>query len=536
MTPYAGAVDHTSVAGGDAARAARAWRRARWLMVAFYAACALFLVSGCLIAARASWAGTWDSVSNIEVARSLASGGGFTARSVQNFVAPIALPGPETIRPPGAIYLLALAYKLFGTGNWVHIVLNLLTVVVTALVIRATVRALAGGAVGDVAGMLLLLAPRNYELLSWWNNNLLTLFTALALFVAVRAQRGTIRGLRLAAVIGLLAGGAFLVKQSYVLSLGLLAVILLGAEPGASWGARAGRVAAAGLIGAAVSAVYWVPNLVEHHTPLYSPAQALHLPIRYGIIPLERSGRTVLFGRAPYTYADIASAIGWGGIVRRELAGILDVMRILVRQSGPVLLLLGITALVATRARGRLYASAAALAVSPVFDAMYWIAEPRYLVPVYPIVLTLAAAGLADVRDWAADQVGPRLRHRLVVALGALAFLQLAYTALDIRSGWRGFARQSRMDAPSWVPAVARTPRDAVVLTGLPPFVNYWGDRLAVMAPVGSRADLDTVLTTYRPTHFLVTGEPPELRPAFRGDELKPLAAGEDWALYEIRR
>ena len=506
-----------------------AW--AFWLAALGFAGLALWLG----VADR--WAGGFDSLQNLAVARNIAEGRGFTSWVVTQHTIPVTLPGPELVRPPGAPYLAALAFALGGARPGVALLLSALLVLLTALALRAAVRLAGGGWLGDVCGVLLLLSHGDYELVSFWNNGLLTALTAGGILLAVAVARGRIQGVPLAVACALLGGAGFLAKPTFLLGALPFAVVLLTRGPGARREPQLGRVVLCLALFAAVSAPYWLRNWLLLGQPLVLAAPRLavryELPSRWQAVALAASH--------PLSYRDVASRIGWNGIVASELrlAGetLLGLLRL-----GPLAVAGALLALPFLRARDRWLAGAAgALTLSPLSDCVYLHPEDRYLWPVLPVLLLVMVLGLLGAKARAEGSGrGAGLARVTRVVLPALLVASLALAVPRAISGFGDDFDEATTDPPDWQPAVAGLPADARVLTWDAPAVAWYARRQAVIAPLGEPEAVARALAYYRPTHVLVEEDwfPSAVAAATRSfkDRLVPLARGDDWALYRISR
>ncbi|HEX8850198.1 MAG TPA: glycosyltransferase family 39 protein [Gemmatimonadaceae bacterium] len=513
------------------------WIRSNWTRAAFWAAFVIVLALGVRLAVVNQWDGGWDSTSNLVTTRNVAHGRGFTTDMVQDLVAPAPLPGPETVRTPGPVYLLAAVFKLAGESLGAQVLVNLATVLASALLLRWAVRRIAPPWLADFAGVLMLLANSNYRLIPFSNNDLLVLFTVCALCLAVKQWTGEWRPGTLALVAGVLTGVSFLTKQSYVLSMVPFTTLLVASDNRIRFGRRFGLLCVAGALVLLITAVYWGPNMARHGTPIYSPIQQLRLPLRYGTIPFVGYQRIPRFDVPAPTYGSMIASLGLHEVLRHEL----EVWRSLApaaAERGFLVLLWAVTSLVfVTRRRLRLYALAATLLVAPIFDSVWWFPEGRYLYPVFPVAIFIAVLGTVGYLEVESSELTPRGRARIRATFTALVLLISGAALLDARWGWRSEFKGARTPAPGWTAAVRRLPENAVVLTAWTPYVAWWGHRLAVMEPWGTRADLEQVVRLYHPTAYLaVEIEDTASRAPFTPGELQLVEQGPDWRLYNIVR
>ena len=505
------------------------------LRICFWLAVLLFIGAGARLAAANHSEGGWDSASNLIAARSVATGDGFTTIQVQDLVDPHPIPGRETVRAPGVVYLFAGVLRITHTWMKAMVWFNLVTILIAVFCLRGAVGLVAPAWSADIAGLLLLANAANYQLVPLVNNNALTAVTCIALLIVALARRRRLQGMRLAVACGAVGAAAFLVKQSYILGFAAFATILLASEVRYSWTRRALHIVLAGTLMALFSIPYWLPNLREHGTPLYSPIQELRLPFRYGVIPTETYQRVVYLGKTVPGYHAIAQMIGTRSMLRREL----DIVRMVpgaLFGRGALVLVWAIAMLVfMRRRRWVLVLAALALAIPPFFDAIWWVPEARYFFPVYPIAIFIGALAVTDYRWVERREFRPAARVRFRRAFTLLCALVAIGTLLQTRWGWRSEFAMARTPEPAWIPAVDGLPADAVVLTTVPPQVSWWTSRPTVVEPEGTRADLVEVLRLYRPGFYLdLSPGARSNRPPFAPNELEPIGSGAGWALYRL--
>lgn len=524
-------LSHIRNIGGKLSRSKTPLRLVFWLAVV------LFGAAGARLSVINRSDGGWDSASNLITARSLATGHGFTTLQVQDLVERHSIPGRETVRAPGIPVVMAAVFRVTGTSPAAVVAVNVLTVLLAALSLRAAVRRVAPSWLAEVAGLLVIASPNNYELVSLVNNNALTLSVSLGLLIAASAKQRGWSGVRVAVLCGLLGAAAFLVKQSYILGFAAFATVLLGSDTRYRLRSRLARIALAGSLMAVLSAPYWYPNLRDYGTPLYSPIQKLRLPLRYGLLPLDGYQRAVYLDRTVPSYGEIARLIGVRAMLRREL----DIVRLLpppILERGALVLLWSIATLVFIRRKHwPVVVAALTLAIPPFFDALWWLPEPRYFYPLFPVLLFIGAIGTGDYLVLERRHVQPVVGERFRLAFAVLMLVATVDALLETRWGWRREFAQARTPIPSWVAAAADLPNNALIMTAYPPEVSWWSGHPTVIEPMGSRPDLETVMKAYRPAFYLdlATGERPD-RPPFTETELRPIASGGGWVLYEIAR
>ena len=156
---------------------------------AFHAILALFVAASAALAWANNSPGSADSCANLTLARNIVQGHGYVSFGVGQLWEPQPIPSPETIKPPGLAYLTASLFALFGTSLAIPVALNAIAIIADALLLRTAITWTSGKRLGNYAGLLVLVS-RNYELVSLWNNNILTTLHSSLLLVAASRRRG----------------------------------------------------------------------------------------------------------------------------------------------------------------------------------------------------------------------------------------------------------------------------------------------------------------------------------------------------------
>lgn len=507
----------------------------RWLSAAFWLLGAGFFAIGVRLAFDTTTDGGWDSAANLVAARNIAEGRGFTTDMVQVHVVPQALPGDESVRAPAQVFILGALFRVFGVSLALAVLFNVCVVLLAAIVLRSAASEVAPQWVADVVGILFLLGANNFDLVPILNNNLLVLLTVFALRLAVRAHRGSTIGWVTVCACASLTALAFLTKQSYVVSMVVYSILLVGSARDMSWQRRAIRLAVGASLSLVLTSPYWAVNIVRHGAPIYSPIQRLRLPARYGTEPIGMFQRTVHFGEAPPTYRSIVAELGLRHVLQREL----DMIRLLeaaLARRGVLVLGLVLMTLPFFRSNSwRLVAIAMALSIAPLFDAMWWLPEDRYLFPLFALYLFVAALGIGDYLASEGSFEPPALARRHRTAFALVAALLVASALLDSRWGWRSEFAAARRSRPAWTEAILALPVDARILTSDVPYVTWWTRRQAVIEPCGDRDQLEQVAALYHPDYYLDILPGPRVdRPPFEVGELTPVTTGEGWQLFRL--
>lgn len=508
---------------------------ARALRVAFVALSLLFLAATAWLASVNRQPGGWDSLAVLVSARNIAEGRGFVNDFVPNYVERYTLPGPEVTRAPGMSYLIGAAYRVFGVslgaGVWVNGIIALLT----AWLLWGAIRLDGGDWWADVAGLsMLLIRPPLFQA---WNNGVLMLTTAGMLLLTVLAIRRRLTGVRLGILCAVVTAVGFYMKQTFMLSGAACTALLLLSDDSRTWRQRVIDGGVSGLVFLVLTSPYWLANVLHYGEPLYSPINRFHWPTRYGVYPWYVHHRAVLFDRPFETLGSVVDRIGFIQIVRSEL-NFMRERAIALAGPNPFLLIpaaLGV--LVFRKEHWRTYAAVAALMIGPMFDTMYWMVEPRYLLPVFPGLLFLGWLAVRNYREWARAAAHPTLAARIstgfaavLVAAGLHAFVM----------GWPPIRHEIDIargtEIPAWKTVIERLPTDAVVMSDIPPAITWWTGRKAIITPLAERGDLIRVLRLYKPRYHLDLGsllaKPP--LSAWEPGELEVVDRGPDWTLHRI--
>jgi len=518
----------------------------RWCDAAFWLAAAAFLTASVVLAAVNRSPGSQDSEHNLDVARNLVLGRGYQSSIVPQLFEPQPLPGPEAIRPPGVPFLIAGLFRLFGISLAIQVVVNAVTVLLAAWLLRWAIRTAGGAWFGNVAGILFFLSG-NYEVQSIWSNNLLVLCTVGLLAIAARVcccgglPRGT------ATLGAMVAAAGFLTKPTFVATAVFFAAVLFLVAPpaGVRWRQRLLGLAWFFALLAAMTAPYWVYNLRLYGTPVYSPQTACRLSLHFNDTP---HGYSYSFRwDNPESMSELLERHGLLGLLEREAALWGRIIFFIGRLNFPlVVLALGAVVLAWRSTRWKDYLLPLAAMAEPILAPWYHHAEFRYLWPIYPCCLYLIGlavrdglfASAAEPKESVArvglaplDPAYGCVKKYGLVAFGATLALAVPVGVHHARVPWlQGFNRALQAP-PAWVEVVRAIPEDAVVMTDNPYTVAWHTQRLAVCCPGGPREHLLCVARAYGPTYFLHTGSPRNCQLhgelAFGAGELRPIAAGQ---------
>lgn len=327
---------------------------------------------------------------------------------------------------PGALWVLAAAYWVFGVSLGVQRVVGFLQHVGLAFGIYALLRPwgpwVAGG--GGAIAALIVITPSGLSALAWIGGVALGLWFVSSGLLATESERGSPRRNRLLAAAGLLAGAALLYRLDLVLAIGLAGLVLLAGLD------RPGRIRLL-----AWSAVGVAPYLV--HLATAGVGNAIHGMLIEPVFEL-RAGRALPL---PPSWDD------YDGFLQR--AGLLDEPPWpFWSPRGPVQLnlwLLGIlvaTALllwmgvVCLRRGDRRLLAIAAFATGLLPQAMQR-ADSTHLAWVSCVTFAVLPAALVELRRHWSGRVEPASVRR---ALAALA-VPIAFTLVLVPDfTWRGYA------------------------------------------------------------------------------------------------
>lgn len=507
----------------------------RFLSLAAWCVLVAFIGATFLLARINNDPGSSDSCGNLILARSLHEGRGYVTGGLGELWIRRPLDTPDDTRPPGVPYLLAGIFAVAGVSLAVPVLLNGVTVCVTALALRAAIRRRGGRWAGDLA-LILVILSYDYEMISIWNNNLLTACTAFLLFAGSRRPEERPGLLASPAVLAACSAAGFLMKQTFVLTACPYAFLILGSNTAKSKSRRVAEIGLYVAILAGLTSVYWGRNLVNHGTLLHVPSFAsARLAGRYGFLP-HGTWRTVRFDH-PATYGEVVRTLGLAQMLIVDAKTIAKTIFYSICLNPAVVLCGAGVLLFRQSARWLGYAEVVALCAGILFEVgIYNHHEFRYLWPMYPCLLLLAWFTLRDFAEWGRTQVTPLLASRFKTVSLLLGVSALLIGALGALENWRTAWGHARQPTPGWTAAVRSLPPETVVLTSDVGSVIWWSGKRAVVSPLGERSDLAAVVSYYKPGYYLALKE--EERPggvvAFKSSDLERVDQGKDWRLYRI--
>jgi 4-amino-4-deoxy-L-arabinose transferase-like glycosyltransferase len=504
---------------------------------------AVFVVMTIQLASQNNSPGDADSMTSLQIARSIVNGEGMLSRNVCQHVVPVDLPHVPIHRKPAFVLLVAGLFSLFGVNLAVPVVFNALTILAVSFVVFRVLRLIGSRTVAYGLAAFYLVSG-HYELISLLNNNLLTLLTCLLLWIgcACVLKRLRMRSFFILALLVACCGVAL--KPTFILSAAAASFfVFLVVEPACSWRSviRAGM--SAGLLCLATLAVLtpmWLPNVIAHGSPFHSVQPALRLSERYACLP-HGTFETVRYNQ-PVTYGDAIGHLGVSGLVKAEIGVWVHSLKSAVLQN-PLLYLFAILGGVLSIRRKvfRIYGLVAGAACeSFLVPTLLWAPEDRYYWPLFACIVIVAGFVIVDLRSTLSQQFSAENRRRFAIVVALLFVIVGADAARYGVLVWSRSFSLAHTETPAWAVAAEHIPEDAIVLTNNPFAVSYWTNRKSVIIPRGDVADLTAVLEQYRPSYYLDTsGTAGTYAFRVKRDLVKVAssAIGEDrWALFEIRR
>jgi hypothetical protein len=473
----------------------------------------VFMLIFAYVASISHHAGSPDSRNNLDTARNIAQGKGFTTNMVQQLYVEQKLPGPDPVRTPGVPYAYTVLYMIFGFNYWVQIVLNGLLLIIAAWVLRNAMLRITQAWFANLAGILFLISGNFYmdELIS---NPFLILMTVLFLMVFTSNYTKPWNSYILAFTLAAISFVGFQMKPTNFLTAIPVSLFILLADlkSGSAKPAPISRKSryAGVLIYLIIFAVsispYLVFNQANFGKPLGVVHSALRLVDRYGGLPYG-TWYTVRIDK-PVTYSEVKSVFGMSGLVKKEI--------ILWVRAGwklfimnPAIVLFVFCALIALgkKLNWKLYIPAFLLMIEPVFvTAFFWRVEIRFLWPVYPCLLFMTGLIISDFTRWSESITRTKqlaiYRNIFIV----LIILSLLFSLKNSRSAILTGITFAKLTIPTWIEPIKQTPPDSVILTDDPWSVAWLTEHKSVICPAGSRDDLDIVLNMYKPDYLLITG------------------------------
>jgi hypothetical protein len=421
------------------------------------------------------------------------------------------------------------------------VLINAIVILLTAWIFRSTVALLVDKAYADLAGILMLLSM-NYELISILNNNFLVLCTVLLLYIVASYINGYIKLWHFALLSGLLTVAGFNMKYTFIVTaLPLVIFLFMFFMPQQE--KNKSKLFISLCIYVIVTIALCSPILIRNMNLfgkfIYAPQPLLRLAERYAI-PDINTWRSVHF-EGPVTINDLISRYGISWLVKNELI-IWAKVFVKINLLNLPMSILAIILLFMKKQKGQLLLLVILLlsALEPLFSALYWRQETRYLWPLYPVLILLAGMLIKNIKIYAGNGI-ESLKQRLpIYVISVFLIASLIYgAAFNIKLLDRSW-KEARTDTPGWVAAFGEIPHDAVFITNSPWPVAWYSERCAVICPIGTRDDLLKVINIYKPDYYLDTGEGfINTNPPFLNNELELIARGgkkePGWVLYKLK-
>jgi hypothetical protein len=489
---------------------------ARFLKISYVLVCVIFLLLSIYLAMINNNPGNPDSKSNLDTARNIYHGEGFTSHVVLQHFKVQALPGPELIRAPGIPYLLAGLFALFGISLTIPVIINMLTVFLSSLLLRSLLNVLRRGYFADIAGILMILSA-NYEMVSIRNNNFLVLWTIGLLYITVLYLKRGYSVILFSVLCAIVCASGFYIKQTFVLSAIPIALYtIMFYQHGRNIKLTVRVMAFVGFLLITLSLIspLIINDLEQFGKFPNTPLPLLRLFERYDSGVMQ-PWRTVHFD-GPVTYRELAGLHGIGWVIIQEL---LIWIKIAVK-----ILLLNVPLVV--------------MLLAGVFLYRKFLRWPIFW-PVYPVLIVLAGLLLLDVNANREPDSTSSFENLYRKSIGVFLACSIIFGAVSCIMLWKNTFETAREPQPQWITSTRQIPSGSIIMTYDPWSAVWYSENLVVMCPVGSREDLEKVLEIYKPDYYLRTGEGfTEAKTEFEDDELT-LVAGKDkpdneWAFYKI--
>ena len=489
--------------------------------------CGLILVAGLIMAWRAPRLGEYDPANYVEVARNLLAGRGLTSEVVGNFYRRYqSILHAEDRRPSTWSLVLAGSMAVFGETEFAVTLPNLLLGLLLApvLVYLLAQQLRLPSAVCLAAGILFVAWP--YWLKQSLDAGADVLFTNLLLLALLAILcAGERRGAILLS--GAAVGLAYTVKPA-----GLLLVVPLAAYYWVDRARLSARRRLLHLAGFAVIVLLFAsPMLIRNYLAFGNPVYSTNIHTA-GHIRTDASGQGLL-----HVYWDepLPSLGRW-----LSQAGLRGVAATIIEQLGRTLTLLfggiGLFFVVPCliiilgvghhRRLRNLWVFAGLLILEL---ALSWIALPRYLLVVLPVLTISAAAGGMTI----AGRIWP-VRRRAEAGLLSVVLL-VACVGIGGYIYWRvtqqsaSSLRQAHIEMAGW--AKQQLPADSVIMAHYPYLVGFYSGRPVVQIPFDEADAIERVWRHYGVDAVVVPTVLPSPRwaRALPRRQLLELVAGRGW-------
>lgn len=476
-----------------------------------------------------------DSIKNLEAARNIAHGKGFTSSMIVQLAYPEEYPFPEIIRAPAVPFLAAALFKLFGVNLAIQVVLNGLIISLATLMLYYLLQRWLSP-IWALIYALIFLGMGNYNITELLGYNFLITVNIILLVIAGQQFDHPDRLFRHAIALGLLGGVGYLLKPSYVLTGVPFAIYLIMVASGGGWKLDFLRKFKAlilcGLMMCLVALPLWLRNLDQFGTLQYAPLLKMRLVERYKPPVDGGSYQAVSFNKS-WDFATLDKMQEKHWIIKRELSLWGDEIQAIIKLSPALVLIILLTLpglLRQPRTVNKHWLVLAAItSFESVFSAAYIVVAFHYLWPVFPGLLVLSAYGQSVI-----DNKHIRLVVFLLLAVACLnALYYLQGTLRGVFLG-RGADR-----TPAWQNIVLSLPDEAVILTDDPHKLSWYGKRRAIICPVGPQSDVRQILEQYCPDYLFITQKKGRY-PCVVPTGAKPMVIdtsdrnNENWELYRL--
>ena len=290
---------------------------------------------------------------------------------------------------------------------------------------------------------------------------------------------------------------------------------------------------------AVLSSPILIRNLNLFDKPLYTPLPSLRLAERYAD-PELNAWRWVHFD-GPVTVRELVSLHGKKWVIRKEIEiWIKVIFKVFLLNIFLTLLILRGMITDRKKLNWKPISLAFLLMIEPLFSALYWRQETRYLWPIYPSQIFIFGLIFREFFSFDRSSNKKSSPPEFKSYLYAMLLLILVQGLTSSGISWKSSVREARKPSPGWSDRTRQTPSGSVIITNDPWSTAWYSERYAVMCPIGSHDDLLKVIEIYKPDYYLDTGTGfKKAKPSFSGSELELIAKGSpgegEWLFYKVR-
>jgi hypothetical protein len=512
----------------------------RNLSRAFLITSALFILWVIYLAAINNSPGSPDSKSNLDIARNILHGEGFTSHMViQHFVRQT-LPNPEAHRTPAVPYMMALLFEITGINYAVGVLVNGFIVLASAWILRNALVMIRLRWFGQLAGIMMILSS-NYEIVSMLNNNFLVFCMCALILLFTAYSTGRLNKTAFFMLASLTCAFGVYLKLTFLLTVLLLLPFMAFALKSEKQSTCKQGILCPCLflivVLLLVSPIF-IRNLSISGKLLESPLPAIRLADRFNS-PHLNPWRSVHFDK-PLTYREMIELHGSTWVMKQEiLVWVKTVVKVFLLNFPLALLVFTGIIMFFREIKWQKYILPMILMVEPVFSALYWRPETRFLWPVFPCLIWLAGLIISDFYN--IDRLEKsRGKARIVKIIPALIVLSLIYGIPGAISTSYSSLRTAQSPTPGWVNITKSIPESSVIMSHDSWSAAWYSERYAVICPIGDRDDLQQVLDSYHPDYYLVTGRGfTDKNSPLTPDDLELVEKGvqndSEWAFYRLR-